>query len=74
MILKALHLKLRTCEIPINFYRDRNGRVSTVKRRGWLTPWRAGWDSLKIMFTYGADFFLFGPGVVLSAVGLGESR
>jgi hypothetical protein len=70
MILKALHLGLRTCEIPINFYRDRNGRVSTVKRRGMLTPWKAGWDSLRVMFTFGADFFLFGPGVALSAIGL----
>jgi len=70
MILKSLHLGLRSCEIPINFYRDRNGRVSTVKRRGWLTPWRAGWDSLRVMFTFGADFFLYKPGIVLSAIGL----
>jgi len=70
MILKSLHLGLRTTEIPIDFYRDRNGRVSTVKRRGWLTPWKAGWDSLRIMFTHGADFFLFRPGLVLALLGL----
>lgn len=70
MILKSLHLKLRTAEIPIDFYRDRNGRVSTVKRRGWLTPWRAGWDSLRVMFTFGADFFLYRPGLILAAIGL----
>jgi glycosyltransferase involved in cell wall biosynthesis len=71
MILKSLHLGLRTCEIPIHFYRDRNGRVSTVKRRGWLTPWKAGWDSLRVMFTFGADFFLYKPGLLLSILGLG---
>jgi glycosyltransferase involved in cell wall biosynthesis len=70
MILKSVSLKLRTTEIPINFYRDRNGRVSTVKRRGWITPWKAGWDSLRIMFTFGADFFLYRPGWVLTVLGL----
>jgi len=70
MILKSLHLRLRTTEIPINFYRDRNGRVSTVKRRGWITPWKAGWDSLRIMFTFGADFFLTAPGWILTVLGL----
>ncbi len=70
MILKSLHMRLRTTEIPINFYRDRNGRVSTVKRRGWMTPWKAGWDSLRIMFTHGADFFLYKPGWVLAILGL----
>jgi glycosyltransferase involved in cell wall biosynthesis len=70
MILKSLHLGLRTTEIPIDFYRDRNGRISTVKRRGWLTPWKAGWDSLRIMFTHGADFFLFRPGLLLAMLGL----
>jgi hypothetical protein len=70
MILKSLHLKLRVTEVPISFYRDRNGRVSTVKRRGWLTPWKAGWESLRIMFTFGADFFLYRPGWFLAVLGL----
>lgn len=70
MILKSLHLKLQTTEIPINFYRDRNERVSTVKRRGWLTPWKAGWTSLRVMFTFGADFFLYRPGWLLAILGL----
>src|SRR5207244_354988 len=70
MILKSLHLKLRIAEVPINFYGDRNGRVSTVKRRGWLTPWTAGWESLRVMFTFGADFFLYRPGWFLAVLGL----
>lgn len=69
MILKALHLGLTITEVPIDFFKDRSGRVSNVKRGGWLTPFRAGWDSLRIMFVYGADFFLFRPGVALAIIG-----
>lgn len=70
MIVKAVHLGLRTTELPVAFYKDRNGRVSTVKRGGWTTSWKAGWASLRVMFTFGADFFLLKPGVVLTTVGL----
>ena len=66
MILKALHLKLRVTEVPIRFYKDRNGRISNVKRAGPLTSWKAGWDTLRVMFVNGADFFLFGPGLALA--------
>lgn len=70
MILKALHLDLRVAEVAVRFFKDRHGRVSNVKRGGWLTPWRAGWSSLRIMFIYGSDFFLYGPGLVLATAGL----
>lgn len=69
MILKAVRLGLRISEAPIRFCKDRNGRVSNVKRAGWLTPWRAGWDSLRVMFVYGADFFLFRPGLFFTVIG-----
>jgi glycosyltransferase involved in cell wall biosynthesis len=70
MIIKALHLGLRISEVPINFYKDREGRVSNFKRIGWFAPWHAGWLTLKAIFTFGADFFLFRPGQILAAVGL----
>lgn len=70
MILKAVHLQLRITEAPIHFYKDRHGRISNVKRAGWLTPWQAGWDSLQVMFVYGADFFLYKPGLALALIGL----
>jgi hypothetical protein len=70
MILRAGDLGLRTTEVPISFLRDRGGRVSHVKRSGRLTPWRAGWDSLRTMFVHRADFFLLRPGLVLTVVGL----
>ncbi len=70
MIIKAIHLKLKTTEVPINFYKDRKGRISNVKRQGWMTPWYAGWISLKSMFVYGADFFLYKPGILMMIAGL----
>jgi glycosyltransferase involved in cell wall biosynthesis len=70
MIIKALHLGLRISEVPINFYKDREGRVSNFKRIGWFAPWQAGWLTLRAIFTFGADFFLLRPGAILAAVGL----
>src|SRR3954470_5143057 len=70
MVLKSVHMKLRRMEVPIHFHKDPEGRLSHMKRRGWLEPWRAGWANLKAMFVYGVDFFLGKPGAVLFAVGL----
>jgi glycosyltransferase involved in cell wall biosynthesis len=38
MIVSSVRSDLRIAEIPIPFYRDRDGRVSNVKRAGWTTP------------------------------------
>jgi len=70
MVLKSVHMKLRTTEVPIHFHKDPEGRLSHMKRRGWLEPWRAGWANLKAMFVYGVDFFLGKPGAILFAAGL----
>jgi len=70
MVLKSVHMKLRTDEVPIHFHKDPEGRLSHMKRRGWLEPWRAGWANLKAMFVYGVDFFLGKPGVALFVFGL----
>jgi hypothetical protein len=69
MIIGAVKLHLRTTEVPINFLKDRNGRVSNVKRGGWTTSWKAGWRSLQVMFVHGPDFFLLRPGAVAFAIG-----
>lgn len=69
MIIKSLHLRLRTTEVPIHFYKDREGRISNLKRGGWFGPWYAGWVTLQALCTYGADVFLFRPGVVICALG-----
>jgi glycosyltransferase involved in cell wall biosynthesis len=70
MVLKSVHMKLVTDEVPIRFLKDREGRLSHHKRSGWFSPWAAAWINLRAMFTYGADFFLFRPGLLLSVVGL----
>jgi glycosyltransferase involved in cell wall biosynthesis len=73
MILKARRLGMRTTEVPVRFWKDREGRESHLKRGGWRTPWIAGWNSLRVMFLYAPDFFLLRPGAVLFAAGLALS-
>jgi hypothetical protein len=70
MVLKAVCLKLKTAEVPVHFLKDPAGRLSHMKRNGWLEPWRAGWINLRAMLLYGADFFLLRPGLALLALGL----
>lgn len=70
MILKAHKLRMRTTEVPVRFWKDRDGRESHLRRGGWRTPWIAGWNSLRVMFLYAPDFFLLRPGIVLLALGL----
>lgn len=70
MVLKSVHMQLRTEEVPIRFLKDRDGRLSHHKRSGWFSPWFAAWINLRAMFVYGANFFLFKPGVLLLVLGL----
>ncbi len=69
MVLKSVHMKLRTEEVPIRFLKDREGRLSHHKRSGWFSPWSAAWINLRAMFIYGADFFLYRPGFILLVLG-----
>jgi glycosyltransferase involved in cell wall biosynthesis len=69
MVLKSVHMRLRTEEAPIRFLKDREGRMSHHRRSGWFSPWAAAWINLRAMFTYGAAFFLYRPGIVLTVVG-----
>jgi glycosyltransferase involved in cell wall biosynthesis len=73
MVLKAARLKLATAEVPIKFYKDREGRLSHHRRVGWRSPWLAGWVNLKVMLVYAADSFLLVPGIALLVVGLALS-
>ena len=70
MVLKAARLGLATAEVPVRFYKDREGRVSHHRRMGWLSPWIAGWLNLKVMLVYTPDSFLLKPGIALMAIGL----
>jgi glycosyltransferase involved in cell wall biosynthesis len=70
MVLKSVRMELRTAEVPVRFLKDQEGRFSHHKRAGWFSPWHAAWINLRAMFIYGADFFLFRPGLVLLLLGL----
>jgi hypothetical protein len=70
MVLKSVHMQLRTAEVPVRFLKDPDGRVSHHKRIGWYSPFQAAWINLRAMFVYGAEFFLIRPGLVLFAIGL----
>ncbi len=70
MVLKSVQMRLRTTEVPVRFYKDRAGRVSHLRRGGWLAPWLAGWINLRAMFVYGSTFFLLKPGALLLTVGV----
>ena len=70
MVLKSVHMRLQTTEVPVRFLRDREGRLSHHKRAGWFSPFQAAWINLRSMFIYGADFFLLRPGLVMILLGL----
>ena len=70
MVVKAGLLKFKSTEVPINFYKDKKGRLSHHKRSGWFSPWYAGWINLKIMLLYAPNFIFFIPGFSLFIIGV----
>lgn len=70
MVLKAARLGLKIAEVPVKFYKDREGRLSHHRRAGWLSPWIAGWINLKVMLVFSPDSFLLKPGMILFGLGL----
>lgn len=68
MVLKAARMRLRTVEVPVHFYKDREGRMSHHKRAGFWSPWAAGWINLKVMLIYTPDSFLLKPGLALFVI------
>jgi len=69
MVLKASRLGLKISEVPVHFYKDRDGRLSHHKRAGFWSPWAAGWINLKVMLVYTPDSFLLKPGLLLFVTG-----
>jgi glycosyltransferase involved in cell wall biosynthesis len=69
MVLKATRLGLRIAEVPVHFYKDREGRLSHHKRAGFWSPWAAGWINLKVMLVYTPDSFLLKPGLAMFLLG-----
>jgi glycosyltransferase involved in cell wall biosynthesis len=50
IVIKAIQLGLKTTEIPVTFYKDRQGRQSHHQRIGWYSPWLAGLLTVKTIF------------------------
>jgi glycosyltransferase involved in cell wall biosynthesis len=70
MVLKSVHMRLRTAEVPVRFLRDREGRLSHHRRAGWFSPFQAAWINLRAAFVYGAEFFALKPGLLMLGLGL----
>lgn len=70
MVLKAAKLGMKIEEIPVRFYKDREGRLSHHKRSGWFSPWQAGWINLRVMLLHAPDYFLLKPGLACWVIGL----
>jgi glycosyltransferase involved in cell wall biosynthesis len=70
MVLKSVRMSLPTVEVPVKFYKDRDGRMSHHKRSGWFSPFAAAWINLRAMAIYKGEFFALKPGLVLLGIGL----
>jgi hypothetical protein len=70
MVLKATRVGLKIDEVPVTFYKDREGRFSHHRRAGFWSPWVAGWINLKVMLVYSPDSFLIKPGIFLALLGI----
>lgn len=70
MVLKSVHMRLRTAEVPVRFLKDKEGRLSHHRRAGWFSPFYAAWINVRAMFVYGVEFFVLRPGALLFTVGL----
>ena len=70
MVLKAARLHMKIAEVPVRFFKDREGRTSHHRRMGWISPWIAGWLNLKVMLVYAPDSFLLKPGLLLAVFGI----
>ncbi len=62
MVIKSVKLDLKSTEVPIRFYKDREGRLSNLKRSGRMSSWYAGWLNLKVMLLYSPEFFFIHTG------------
>ena len=70
MIVSSRNLGAKICEVPIDFLKEPQGRVSHQRRNGWLTPFKAGWGTLRVTASFSLDRLLFAPGVILGASGI----
>jgi hypothetical protein len=70
MIVSSRNLGAKICEVPIDFLKEPQGRISHQRRNGFLTPFKAGWGTLRVTASFSLDRLLFLPGAILAAAGL----
>jgi glycosyltransferase involved in cell wall biosynthesis len=70
MIVSSRNLGARISEVPIDFLKEPEGRISHQVRNGWLTPFKAGWGTLRVTASFSLDRLLMFPGALLAALGL----
>ncbi|HLH96615.1 MAG TPA: glycosyltransferase family 2 protein [Xanthobacteraceae bacterium] len=58
MVLKSVYMGLATVEVAIDFLPSPAGRLSHMRRRGILEPWRAGWANLRAIVAIATRFSL----------------
>jgi glycosyltransferase involved in cell wall biosynthesis len=68
MIVSARNLDARIGEIPINFLKEPEGRISHLKRSSWLLPFKAGWGTLRVTTTFMFDRLFTRPGMFISGI------
>ena len=69
MIISARNEGATITEIPIPFFKEPAGRLSHHKRASWTSPFKAGWGTLRVTFTYLFDRIFVLPGVFIGALG-----
>ena len=70
MLARARIYKIKTTEIPINFYVSPNNRMSHLKRGGWRIPIIEGIGTIVTTFKYAADRILFSLGLTCLVFGV----
>ncbi len=70
MLARARIYRINTTEIPINFYKSPNNRMSHLKRGGWRIPIIEGIGTIVTTFKYAADRLLFLLGLTCLVFGV----
>ena len=68
MIVSARNLDAKITEVPIDFLKEPEGRVSHHRRGSWLSPFKAGWGTLRVTTTYMIDRLFVIPGLLLMLI------
>ena len=69
MIISARNEGATITEIPVAFFKEPAGRLSHHKRASWTSPFKAGWGTLRVTFTYLFDRIFVLPGLFIGALG-----